>query len=174
MASFRKMAKLVTFTKQSSPAQRGLFHCQAMFVLPVRMLPSAVITRFISQAESWRAMIGCKPAVNFLFSTPPSLTSDGKPCITRASCATHLPSSIDWDVIVNALNVIDQAISLVVKSQGLSQDLPQMTISLINLYVQWQKMCADLEEHKQFLHDDDIGSDLLLWVCIKLIHPQKT
>ena len=101
MASFRKMAKLVTFTKQSSPAQRGLFHCQAMFALPVRMLPSAVITRFISQAESWRAMIGCKPAINFLFTTPPSLTSDGKPCITRASCAAHLPSAIDWDVIVH-------------------------------------------------------------------------
>jgi len=58
MASFRKMAKLVTFIKQSSPAQRGLFHCQTMFVLPVRMFPSAVITRFISQVESWRAMMG--------------------------------------------------------------------------------------------------------------------
>jgi len=58
MESFRKMAKLVTFTKQSSPAQRGLFHGQSMFMLPIRILPSAVITRFISQAESWRAIIG--------------------------------------------------------------------------------------------------------------------
>jgi len=116
MASFRKMAKLVTFTKQSSLAQRGLFHCLTMFVLPVRMLPSPVITRFISKVESLRVMISCKFSINFLFTTPPSLTSDGKPCITRVSCATHLPSAIDWDVIVNALNVIDQAISLVVKS----------------------------------------------------------
>jgi len=154
------MAKLVTFTKQSSPAQRGLFHCQAMFMLPIRILPSAVITRFISQAESWRAIIGCKSAINSLFTSPPCLTSDGKPCITKTSCATHLPSSIDWDVIVNALNVIDQAITLVVKSQGLSYDLPHMTISLINLYVQWQQMSTDLEEHKTII-DDAIGSDLI-------------
>jgi len=160
MESFRKMAKLVTFTKQSSPAQRGLFHCQSMFLLPIRTLPSAVITRFISQAESWRAIIGCKSAINSLFTSPPCLTSDGKPCITKTSCATHLPSSIDWDVIVNALNVIDHAITLVVKSQGLNCDLPHMTISLMNLYVQWQQMSTDLEHHKTII-DDAIGSDLL-------------
>jgi len=48
-----------------------------------------------------------------------------------------------------------------------------MTISLINLYVLWQKMCADLEEQKQFLHDNDIGSDLLQMqqnMCFILLH----
>jgi len=35
-----------------------------------------------------------------------------------------------------------------------------MTISLINLYVQWQQMSTDLEEQKTII-DDAIGSDLL-------------
>jgi len=35
-----------------------------------------------------------------------------------------------------------------------------MTISLINLYVQWQQMSTDLEEQKTII-DDAIGSNLL-------------
>ena len=39
-------------------------------------------------------------------------------------------------MIVNAFDVIDQAIPLVVQSQDLSHDLPHMTISVIDLYMQ--------------------------------------
>ena len=35
-----------------------------------------------------------------------------------------------------------------------------MTISLRNLYVQWQQMSTDLEHHKSII-DDAIGLDLL-------------
>lgn len=78
-------------------------------------------------------------------------------------------------MVVNALNVIDQAIPLVVQSQDLSHDLPYMTISVIDLYVQGHKISTDLEEKKVIL-DDAIGAELLLAeqnMCCILIHAME-
>ena len=143
MGAFSRFSKLVKFTKQSAPCQRGLFHCQEKHGLRVRLLPSPVITRFVSQAECWRAMLTNKPAVNDLFTEPPALDGDGKPCISRTQCSTHKPPEIEWSVITNALNVVDQAISLVVRSQVLTIPFVRQTCQMCAC---WCMMVCELDD----------------------------